>query len=482
VSGTERVEIAAALARVLLAEDHQPLLMTPGDVRHLLVRYQRLLTELVDALRPQVEVTGLEDPKPESRTHLRARLGKLPRGHPSSPYNEDGSLKPPVTDLSRIELPEPDGEQCHSGLAVVGGRLYDVADACDSKEPAVGIDDPESTDVVESLDDLKRGSNVDLKARLDALPHGHPSSPYNEDGSVRPPVTRLRDFELPEPGERNRPGADKPHPLTDVEHAEHVSDVRTHLDKARRDGLATDRQFTTDEDQEQWTADRDRMQGELVSDLYKSAHDVPCDHRAILAGGLTGAGKTTILDQIAGIDRSQYLTINPDTIKEEMARRGMVPEVEDLSPMEASDLVHEESSHVAKQLSWRALSEGKNLIWDITMASRTSTEQRIDDLRSAGYTDIEGIFVDIPVEVSAARADARHRRGHDEFLAGKGTGGRFIPAEVIERQADPEWRSGNRRTFEAIKSKIDRWSLYDNSTEGRVPVVVDAGQREEKAP
>ena len=41
---------------------------------------------------------------------------------------------------------------------------------------------------------------------------------------------------------------------------------------------------------------------------------------------------------------SQYLMINPDDIKEEMARRGMVPEIEGLSPMEASDLVHEESS------------------------------------------------------------------------------------------------------------------------------------------
>jgi len=45
--------------------------------------------------------------------------------------------------------------------------------------------------------------------------------------------------------------------------------------------------------------------------------------------------------------------------------------------LEASDLVHEESSHIAKQLALRAMPEGKNVIWDITMASRESTERRI---------------------------------------------------------------------------------------------------------
>jgi predicted kinase len=59
--------------------------------------------------------------------------------------------------------------------------------------------------------------------------------------------------------------------------------------------------------------------------------------------------------------------VNPDEIKKEMAKRSMIPEVAGLSPMEASDLVHEESSHIAKQLALRAVPEGKNVIWDITI-------------------------------------------------------------------------------------------------------------------
>jgi hypothetical protein len=39
---------------------------------------------------------------------LAARLERLPIGHPSSPYRDDGSRKPPPPDLSKYELPLPD--------------------------------------------------------------------------------------------------------------------------------------------------------------------------------------------------------------------------------------------------------------------------------------------------------------------------------------------------------------------------------------
>jgi hypothetical protein len=38
---------------------------------------------------------------------LAARLERLPIGHPSSPYRDDGSRKPPPPDLSKYELPLP---------------------------------------------------------------------------------------------------------------------------------------------------------------------------------------------------------------------------------------------------------------------------------------------------------------------------------------------------------------------------------------
>ena len=77
--------------------------------------------------------------------------------------------------------------------------------------------------------------------------------------------------------------------------------------------------------------------------------------------------------------------INPDNIKEHMARRGLIPAVDGLTPMETADLVHEESSHIAKRPARRAQADGKNVIWDFTLAKADSAERRIDSLRADGY-------------------------------------------------------------------------------------------------
>jgi predicted kinase len=322
----------------------------------------------------------------------------------------------------------------------------------------------------------RSGDRDELRQRLQRLPPGHPSSPVEADGTPRPPEPGLRSHETPDADTSREPDS---RPLTDAEHAEHVKEVRARLDKARADGLATETRYVTDPDGETWAPERRAGHDAIIAHLYAAVGDVPCERRAILAGGLPGAGKTTVLEQYAGIDRSQHLTINPDEIKSEMAKRGMVPEVAGLTPMEASDLVHEESSHIAKQLALRAMPEGKNIIWDITMSSRESTERRIGDLRAAGYSRVEGIFVDIPADVGIHRSDARHREGHDSYRAGHGQGGRFVPAEVIAAQADPDWGSCNRRTFEQIKPRLDAWLLCDNSVDGRHPLLVDSGGREE---
>jgi len=320
----------------------------------------------------------------------------------------------------------------------------------------------------------RSGDRDDLRQRLERLPPGHPSSPVEADGTPRPPEPGLRYRDSPDvPVPRD---ADR-RPLTDAEHAEHVTEVRALLDKARADGLSTDQQHTIDPAREVWSDQRDAMHDSIIDDLYARASDVPCDRQAIIAGGLPGAGKSTVLEHHAGIDRSQYLTINPDDIKEEMARRDMIPPVSGLSPMEASDLVHEESSHIAKRLARRAHADGKNVMWDITMSSRASTESRVNALREEGYTWIEGVFIDVPVDISAGRADSRHREGHDGYRAGEGYGGRFIPAEMIKAKADPDWGSCNRKTFEEVKDHFDHWNRYNNS--GSTPVLDESGRRKE---
>jgi len=305
-------------------------------------------------------------------------------------------------------------------------------------------------------------SREDLQQRLHRLPSWHPSSSHRPE---RPGADR-------EDGQADGPWV-RPEPLTDAEHSERVRYIRERLAEARERRLATDERFFDLEDN-RWTIERQVIHRDLVDDMYILAADVPCDHKAVMAGGLGGAGKSTVLDRHADVDRSQYLRINPDDIKEAMARRGLIPELDGLSPMEASDLVHAESSYVAKRLARRAMDEGKNIIWDITMSSTQSTEERLDDLDRAGYSTT-GIFVEIDIEEAKRRADARHRSGHENYRAGFGVGGRYVPPEVMEAQADPDWSSQNRRTFEEVKLRFVDWAVYDNSVTGRDPVLIEAG-------
>jgi hypothetical protein len=147
--------------------------------------------------------------------------------------------------------------------------------------------------------------------------------------------------------------------------------------------------------------------------------------------------------------------------------------------MEASDLVHKESSYIARQLAARAQVDGKNLIWDIQLSSRESAEDRIDNLRTAGYERIDAVFVDIPIEVSLQRADARHRDGEEKYRSGIGLGGRYVPPEAVTVQADSEWGSKNRKAFEELKPSFNQWRRYDNSTDGGHPKLVETSRRDE---
>ncbi len=303
-----------------------------------------------------------------------------------------------------------------------------------------------------------------------------PSTPGNLGDEPAAPEERNYNPTDTEPSEWPAEAVDSSNPIADESPVDEQrgNDVLDRLRKAHAADLATDHANTTDPDNKQWTAERNRIHGEIINDILNDASTVPCEHRAIIAGGLPGAGKTTVLTEQAGIDLSKYLIINPDKIKEILADRELIPEVEGLSPMEASDLAHEESSVIAKHLARRAQAMGKNVIWDITMSRLESTQERIDSLRASGYRQIDAIFVDIPIEVSIKRTQARHQEGQEGWRAGHGMGGRLVPPEVIRKQADPEWGSKNKKNFENIKQSVNNWTVLDNGVDGRRAIIVDS--------
>jgi predicted ABC-type ATPase len=417
----------------------------------------------VDSDRPPA------DP-PNSTATVRVGDAANSAGKGRSDGPEQGESRPSETGDDAARLARP-GIGSRAADQADPGSSVQAPDSSAHRPPEALARPPMRPDRQKWLERLERAENRsgirdELQARLNQLEPGHPSSPWHEDGTPRPPAPRLTDLERQDPR------------LSDTDYKAHVDKVVDGLENARAAGLSTEHLFTINADRDIWTAERSELHNEVIETVYSEAAAVPCERQAIVAGGLGGAGKTTLLERQAGIDLSKFITINPDNFKEELAKRGSIPEIDGLSPMECSVLVHEESSYLARQLARRALADGKNVIWDVTMSSANSTVERIEELRASGYQRVDGIFVDIPVETSVTRTTDRHRRGHDRFLAGDSLGGRYVPAEVIRAQADEEYGSLNRRAFESVKNDFDSWIVYDNSIRDRPTVVVDQKNRD----
>jgi predicted ABC-type ATPase len=224
-----------------------------------------------------------------------------------------------------------------------------------------------------------------------------------------------------------------------------------------------------------WSPERDKLHREIVNAVYERASKVPNEGHAIILGGPPGAGKTSTLRESTNVDVSHYLVISPDDMKEELARRGMIPEIPgyDLSPMERSSLVHAESMRLARMLADRAYRDRKNIIWDTTMSWHSATQSHIKALRSAKYDKIDAIVIDVSEDVRKHRVAERYAAGHRRYENGHGLGGRYVPQVVMHDQYDANGNSFARNVLKNMHSEFDSWAVYDNSRDGVPPVRVD---------
>jgi hypothetical protein len=187
-----------------------------------------------------------------------------------------------------------------------------------------------------------------------------------------------------------------------------------------------------------WTSERNRQQGQLVAEIYQGAAAVPCERLAVIAGGLPGADKARALDE-AGLDRSRYLTVSIDDVLVRMAARQLIPGVGEaggLSPLARARGVHGEAQFLAKRVALLALTDGRNLILDISLASWRAAEAWTYALRFADYA-VNAVFADIEIADAVRQAEEAHRRDEEEFSRGRGYGGRYLRTEAIWALAIP---------------------------------------------
>lgn len=303
--------------------------------------------------------------------------------------------------------------------------------------------------------------------------HGHLHAPAGSPIGGQFIKKALLDALTPSPGGR-------PRRMTDSEFRARQERVERAITE-NYDALATERTHRSPDGV--WRADRDAIHREIAESLYRDAvkRGVPADGTALVLGGLGGSGKSTVVGQHLGINPEQFVTLNPDEAKVELARRDLVPEIPghpDLSPMERSALVHVESQRITALLADMAYRDRRNVIWDATMGSESWAKTQVRRLRDEfGYGDVSAVFVDVPVEVSVQRALERYRRGQDEFAAGAGLGGRYVQPSYIEGRRSPRGGTLNREIFDEVRDLFDSWSLFDNSRSGQTPRLLAEGGR-----
>lgn len=238
------------------------------------------------------------------------------------------------------------------------------------------------------------------------------------------------------------------------------------LSQAIRDGKITSKIYASSEvPGMEYTMERHLAQQEIIEDVLKAHDKVPCEGKAVLSGGMGGAGKTTVLTRYLGMDTSQYITVNPDDIKEIMAERGMIPTLRGLTPMECSTLAHQEASYISSLIMKRAIAEKRNIILDGTMASMKSMRRRTGQLRDGGY-HMSAVFVDITPETSQKRATSRYQRGMSKYTTSReGQGGRILPASVNQGNTPEDTTRFRSRSAENLAA------LYEDGTIPSTPIV-----------
>jgi Zeta toxin len=283
---------------------------------------------------------------------------------------------------------------------------------------------------------------------------------------------------------------------TNAEMSSHVQFIsRVEDDYVKGEGLAYGAAFKDSFGlwSEEWQQVFDAVVDELYDELTEN-QTKPKNSRAIVLGGLPGAGKSSTLGKMAdtGAYRAdEWITLNPDLFKDKMIERGLQPKIAGLAPAETASFIHEAASEMNHMLEQLLSVEGYNLIFDITLGGQVRPGQMdwnrylIQQLETQGYA-IDGVFVDVDPNTSRKRVQKRHQQGLDALRTGRSRnpddpeiqhGGRVVPDKVISMNSlsedDPDaerFNSRNAANFDRMKDAFVRWAQWDNS--GAEPVFV----------
>jgi len=194
---------------------------------------------------------------------------------------------------------------------------------------------------------------------------------------------------------------------------------------------------------------RKALHNEIIQYFLEDSQKNGDEPIAFLLGGGSASGKSTYgehQEEILNNMNKFPVYIDSDLIKEK------IPEYSSLkitNPLEAADIVHDESSDVAKELLERAIQESYDIIFDGTMKNEEKYISLISKLKEKGY-EVFAIIVDVPIEHAFKMADMRFE----------------IEGRLVSKKTILETHIGVSRTFNKIKEMFDGYVLWDNSKYG----------------
>jgi hypothetical protein len=261
---------------------------------------------------------------------LQERMERLPHGHPSSPYNDDGSRKPPPPDLSTYELPIP------------GDPDY-------RPEPS-SASEADRPETAQASDHLTPGTNAD-------------KGPERTSG-------RTELWEVP-------PGVEPP---TDPEDAKHGQEVRDRLDQARALGLAPSEEDTPD------------ARGEASQEEGEASHDAQTDD----------------LDERAA---NEFTVPGDPDYQPELARASEVNDTDDAIDNHKSPSADRGPDHESPPADQGGLGDRDSQEREERRLSEI-TDQAVDKCREAEGRDADGNYGERGLSPAMRRIEAHAEHGN----------------------------------------------------------------------
>ena len=180
----------------------------------------------------------------------------------------------------------------------------------------------------------------------------------------------------------------------------------------------------------------------------------------LMTGGYSGAGKSNILDKLYKGWKKKYINVNSDNIKIALAKADGFNILEYRAAQ-----YHKEATRVLKELYARAITQGKNVVYDGTMRNFGKQLEWLEMAKDRGFNVI-GLYADLPIEDAIYRAVGRGMKPKG-YKYEVGDDKRFVDPFLVQTQEG--------LTIETFTKLLEKFNdFYHYNTAGEELILINS--------